>query len=147
MLKNKLQTYWPVLAAMALVLTGSSLYNYNVLGQGYQIMRSEGPKAALAFFLNRGETYDSLFGIGWNAFREGDYETALEYGNRVLLSRKVEDRARASYLLGVALTNLGGKMAAEEHLKTALDLYHSLNKPLSEFRCQMAIARLNLTYL
>ena len=146
MLQFKWKKKWLLIAAVAMVLTGASLYNYNILGQGYQIMRSEGPKAALTFFQNRGETYDSLFGIGWNAFREGDYETALEYGNRVLLSRKVEDRARASYLLGVVHTNLDDKVTAEEQLKTALDLYHSLNKPLSEFRCQMAIARLNLTY-
>jgi len=40
----------PLIAAVALVLNGAWLYNCNVLGQGYQIMRSEGPKAALTFF-------------------------------------------------------------------------------------------------
>jgi tetratricopeptide (TPR) repeat protein len=142
MLQFKWKKKWLLIAAVAMVLTGASLYNF---GQGYQIMRSEGPKAALTFFQNRGETYDSLFGKAWALYRNGEYEEAKKLGNRVLQSSTLKDQARANYLLGELHTLSGDYETAREYLLTAHAMYESRGVDVSLFRTQLALAKLSLT--
>lgn len=131
-----------VVAFVAIAFTAASLYNYNVLNEGYQVMRSQGPKAALEFFQNKGQTYDTLFGHAWAAYRNGNYSQAEEMSQQVLRSSVLRDKARANYLLGDLMTIAGEYEQAREHLLAAHAIYESTGKESSQFRTLLFLAKL-----
>lgn len=128
----------------AIVLTAGGLYSYDYLKEGYGVLRSDGPKAAYAFFQNRGESYDNLFGKAWAAYRNGDYEVAEVNSKRVLKSSDLKNKARASYLLGDLKTISGDFEEAKEYLMTALAIYQSQGKSTSEYRTHLFLAKLSV---
>jgi len=135
---------WVAALVAAVVLTAGSLYNYSFLNQGYAILRSQGPKAALEFFQNRGENYGTLFGKAWAAYRTGEYETAEQLAKRVLKSGALKDQARASYLLGDLNTIEGEFGKAEEYLLSAYAIYLSTGNDLSLYRTELFLAKVYL---
>jgi len=139
------KSFWMVALVAAVVLTAGSLYNYNYLHEGYAVLRSEGPKAALEFFQNRGDTYDNLFGQAWAAYRNGSLQEAERLARLVRKSSSMKDMARASYLIGELKTIDGNYDLASEHLQTALALYESTGKSQSVLRTRLALAKLYIT--
>lgn len=130
---------------VGLVLTAGALYNHNHLRQGMDILRSDGPQAALSFFQNHGETYDHMFGTAWAAYRNGDYRQAEELSHKIMQSPALNDRARANYLLGDMMTIRGEYDKAHEYLLTALALYETTGKAYSQYRTYLFLAKLYVT--
>lgn len=136
---------WLLVAMVAVVFTAASFYNYQVLYQGFGVMRTQGPSAALEFFQNRGETFDTLFGKAWAHYRNGNYEEAQELAQRVLTSTNLGDKARASYLLGDLMTIAGEYEKAQEYLLAAHGIYQTTGKSDSEFRALLALSKFYLS--
>lgn len=132
---------WVVALVAAIFFTAGGIYNYSYLNEGYGVLKTDGPRAALEFFQNRGESYDNLFGKAWAAYRIGDYETAEKLGFLVLKSRSHKDQSRAHYLLGDLMTISGRFDKALEHLLTAHAMYESRGKEMSRFRTQLFLAK------
>lgn len=130
------------LVAVAVIFSATSLYNYSTLNQGFAVLRKDGPKAAMEFFKNRGETYDTMFGRAWAAYRNGDYDQASTLGKNVLKSSKLDNKARANYLLGELSTITGDFENAQEYLLAAHGIYETTGKSGSEFRTLLALSKL-----
>jgi len=129
----------------AIVLSAGGLYNYSYLSEGFSVLRNDGPKAALEFFQNRGESYDNLFGKAWAAYRSGDYEIAEETAQRVLRSNDLNHQAKAWYLLGDLKTIAGEYDKSEEFLLNAHAVYESIGKEDSLYRTRLSLVKLFLT--
>lgn len=133
---------WVAALVAAIVLTAGSIYNYSYLNEGYSVLRSQGPGAALEYFQNRGESYDNLFGSAWAAFRNGNNQLAEKLALQVQKSQSMKDRARASYLLGILKTNSGEYEKSEDFLLTANAIFETTGNLASQYRTQMSLARL-----
>lgn len=142
--KPKLKLLHVALVA-AVLITASGIFQYDFLSEGYGVLREDGPKAAFEFFQQRGESAKNLFGKAFTAYRNGDYELAEKLSHRVLKSRDLSDKARASYLLGELKTNSGAYHEAEDYLQNALAIYESLGKENSRYRTLLLLAKLNIT--
>lgn len=138
------KSLWVAVFAAAIVLTAGGLYTRDYLKEGYEVLKSDGPKAAFGFFQNRGESYDNLFGKAWAAFRNGEYDHAEALANRVLKSGDDHDRARGSYLLGSLKSQQGNFEDAQEHLQAAEVIYRSLGNAKSLYRTRLVQAKLYL---
>lgn len=63
---------------------------------------------------------EELLDEAWSALEEGDYETAVELGEQVLVRRP--DDAEARHLVGAGLLEMGDAAGAVPHLERALAL-------------------------
>lgn len=136
---------WLLALGLAGLLTAGGVYNQSYLKEGFQVLRSQGAMAALTFFQSKGESNDNVFGTAWAAYRHGDYRQAEELCKQLLRSPGLNDQARANYLIG-ELNTIGGDFeTAREHLLTALAIYETMGKTESQFKSQMALAKLHLS--
>lgn len=138
----KTKIKWLLIAIVLILFTAASLYNYSFLNEGYQVLRQDGPKAALTYFQNRGESFDNLFGQAWAAFRNGEYEDAEKLGQKVLKSRKDNERVRGFYLLGSLKSQQGEYEEAQEHLQAAEAIYESLGHEAGAYQTRLLQAKL-----
>jgi len=142
--KKRMSMKWWLIAMVAIVFTATSLYNYNYLSQGFHVLQRQGPKAVMAFFQNRGETFDNLFGQAWAAFRNGEYKKAEELGHRVLESRTNKNQARAFYLLGSLKSQQGKYDEAHEYLLSAEATFETMNYGHGVYRTRLVLSKMYL---
>lgn len=140
----KTKIKWLLIAMVLILFTAASLYNYSFLSEGYQVLRQDGPKAALSYFQNRGESFDNLFGQAWSAFRNGEYEEAEKLGQKVLKSPKDNERVRGFYLLGSLKSQQGEYEEAQDYLQTAEVLYESLGHERGTYQTRLLLAKMSL---
>jgi len=137
--------WWLAVALLAAALfTAGAAYNHSLLGQGFQVLRSQGAKAALAYFQRGGESYDNLFGQAWASFRNGELQRAEELSLRVLESKQLMDQARASYLLGILKTDSGEYIQAKEFLLNAEAIFETTGNISSQYRTRLTLVKLYL---
>lgn len=88
-----------------------------------------------------GDIQPYLFGKAWVQKDQGDVQSAMVTANQLLsLAGTDLTRARAHYLLGVILKQVGSHELANQKLEAAQSAYILLNKPGGVANCQNAMA-------
>lgn len=133
------------LGFLLVATAGFTSWQYNFLQSGFQILQSQGPKAAYDFFVKSPETPDAVFGKAWSSYRLGEFKEAEDLINQVQQFGRETDKPKINFLLGAIANEEGEFGEAEEYLLTARALYSGMEKEISlkgTFRSNMLLARM-----
>jgi len=127
------------LMSSAFFVFSFSVYNHNVLIDGYKILTASGAKQAFEFFSSKEETVESLFGKAWSLFRMGDYKNSRRLIEVMSHSERDRIQASAYYLLGNIFLAEGKFQESIDSFKNAEHYYE-----LSNNAGAIYLTRLNL---
>jgi len=128
--------YAAVAAILLVVLTGAA--RFDVLQNGYDILRKDGPKAAYQYFVHGNS---DLFGQAWAAFRVAKYEEAEALAYRVIEQGERKSLPKGHYLLGHIKLSTGDFQVGLEHLQTAKALYDQIGNGAGSFQSTLGLAK------
>jgi len=128
--------YAAVAAVLLVVLTG--VVRFDVLQNGYDILRKDGPRAAYQYFVHGNP---DLFGQAWAAFRVAKYEEAEGLAYRVIEQGERKSLPKGHYLLGHIKLSTGEFEAGMEHLRTAKALYDQSGNEAGSFQATLGLAK------